>query len=61
MRAQTVGCLPGHVGLDKARGDGVRRDAETAQFDRESLGEALKPGLCRRVIDLSAVTERRGT
>src|SRR3954468_15208840 len=35
----------GHLRLDEPRGDRVGRDAELAQLDGESLGEALQTGL----------------
>src|SRR5581483_5402343 len=53
-----VGGRLGHLRLDEARTDHVRRDAELAELDRERLGHALQTGLGGRVVGLAAVAQR---
>src|SRR5665811_498628 len=48
-----------HLGLDEARRDGVRGDAELAEFDGEGLRESLHSCLRGRIVRLSAVAEGR--
>src|SRR6478735_2387560 len=48
----------GHGGGDEARSDGIHRDAERAEFQRQRRGDALDAGLGRRVVHLPAVAQR---
>src|SRR5450759_2450536 len=52
----SVSMRPGDV--DETGCDGVHRDPELAEFDRQGLGESLDAGLRGGVVRLAAVAER---
>jgi hypothetical protein len=56
VHARPLGGRHQHLGLDEARGNRVHGHTESAELDRERLGESLEASLGGRVVGLAAVS-----